>query len=701
MLSDAGDTPTPPFSFRGSPTSVPLAAVNAQEKSPDPDAPPDGGDRPTFRGLDLYPFQVEAIRSIDRGHSVLVAAPTGAGKTLVADYAIEAAFTRDERIVYTSPVKALSNQKFRDFREIHGDDVGIMTGDVTINATAPLLIMTTEVFRNTIFEDPARLDSIGTVIYDEIHYLDDVERGTVWEESIIYAPKHIRVIGLSATIPNIQDLADWMAQVRESTFDVVVKVRRPVPLRHFIYMPKMGPMSLKKLKGLVKAGRIKSKRGNPKAASRDLMDTLQKDDLLPCLYFCFSRKECEHRARETARRLLLTGAERDRILELYDDLCDRYQVPTDALYERVRGFVARGIMYHHAGLMPIYKEIVERLFTSGLIRVLFATETFALGVNMPARCVAFQSLRKFDGVSFDYMKTRDYYQMAGRAGRQGIDEVGFVYSLLDPRDIDIEKLSRIYHGKTEPVMSRFNLDYSAVLSLYERLGERVPEAYAHSFAHFLRSRQSRGDRPARSGKKRRRKRQPRESRLIRQRLKVLKRLGYIEDGALTAKGRFASKINGYEVQAAELLHYGLFHLADEYQLCVLMAAIVFEERRGNISSRLDDAILQEIKPLTEKKVSEFRRCEFQCGLDDLTQDVNFGLSAPVFAWARGAAFEDLRGLTNISDGDIVRNLRLTIQIMRNVRNALVDEPEIRKKFEKAMDMINRDEVDAKRQLELG
>jgi superfamily II RNA helicase len=679
-----------------------LPIVNDQSKSQTPSEPPSTDAPTTFRGLELYPFQVDAIRSIRQGHSLLVAAPTGAGKTLVADYAIEAAFERKERIVYTSPVKALSNQKFRDFREIHGDDVGIMTGDVTINATAPLLIMTTEVFRNTIFEDPARLHDIGTVIYDEIHYLDDIERGTVWEESIIYAPKHIRVIGLSATIPNIQDLADWMAQVRESTFDVLVMEKRPVPLRHFIYMPKLGQMSLSKLKDHLKAGRINMKHGNPKAASRDLLDRLQKEKLLPCLYFCFSRKECEVRARENSRRRLLNDEESKRILSMYDDLCDRYQVPTDDLFERVRELVACGLMYHHAGLMPIYKEIVERLFTSGLIRLLFATETFALGVNMPARCVAFQSLRKFDGVSFDYMKTRDYFQMAGRAGRQGIDDVGFVYSLLDPRDIDIDKLTRIYNGKAEPVRSRFNLDYSAVLCLYERLGDRVPEAYAHSFAHFQRAQQSQKDPRSKPGNTRkRRKRQPRESRLIRMRLKVLKRLGYIEDGKLTAKGVFASKINGYEVQAAELLHYGLFHLADEYQLCVLMTAIVFEERRGNISSRLDNAVIQEIKPLSEKKVSEFRRSEFENGLDDLTQDVNFGLSAPIYAWAKGAAFEDLRGLTNISDGDIVRNLRLTIQIMRNVRNALVGEPEIRRKFEKAMDMLNRDEVDAKRQLELG
>jgi superfamily II RNA helicase len=435
--------------------------------------------------------------------------------------------------------------------------------------------------------------------------------------------------------------------------------------------------------------------------SKDLLDFIQKDKLLPCLYFCFSRKDCESRARESSRRQLLEPAERRKITDLFDDLCDRYQVPNDALNERVRSLVGRGLMYHHAGLMPVYKEIVERLFTTGLLRMLFATETFALGVNMPAKCVAFQSLRKFDGVSFDYMKTRDYFQMAGRAGRQGIDEVGYVYSLLDPRDINLESLARIFQGQAEPVISRFNLDYSAILCLYERLGERVPQAYENSFAHFVRTRKSADARPPKQGRKKKKRRRARESRLISQRLRVLKSLGYIEDGKLTPKGVFASKVNGYEVQTAELLHYGLFHLADEYQLCVLIVAIAFEERRGDLSSRLDDGILQEIKPLSEKKIAEFRRTEFQHGLDDLTQDVNFRMSAPVHAWAHGASFEEIRRLTNISDGDLVRNFRLSIQIMRNVRNALVGEPDLRKKFDRAMDMLNRDEVDAKRQLELG
>ena len=181
----------------------------------------------TFQGKTLYPFQKKAIAAVDGGRSVIVAAPTGAGKTLVADYAIEHAFMEGRRIVYTAPVKALSNQKFRDFRGLHGDDVGIMTGDVTINPEAPLLIMTTEVFRNTIFESPKRLEEVSFVIFDEVHYIDDKERGTVWEESILYAPSHIRIIALSATIPNIEQLAGWIRKTRGSEIDVVLAAYLP------------------------------------------------------------------------------------------------------------------------------------------------------------------------------------------------------------------------------------------------------------------------------------------------------------------------------------------------------------------------------------------------------------------------------------------------------------------------------------------
>ena len=217
----------------------------------------------SFRGLNLFPFQQDAIKAIFSGHSVVVAAPTGAGKTLVADFAIEQALSQDRRVVYTSPIKTLSNQKFRDFREEYGEErVGLMTGDVTIQADAHLLIMTTEIFRNTIFEAPERLAGFDFVIFDECHYLDDRERGTVWEEAIIFAPPHIRVVALSATVPNVADFAAWIHEVRDIPVDVIIETERPVPLIHKTWIPGRGPRALPEVKKYyMEVGRLADRHG--------------------------------------------------------------------------------------------------------------------------------------------------------------------------------------------------------------------------------------------------------------------------------------------------------------------------------------------------------------------------------------------------------------------------------------------------------
>ncbi|MHC4924695.1 MAG: DEAD/DEAH box helicase, partial [Planctomycetota bacterium] len=413
----------------------------------------------TYRGFKLHEFQQLALNAIRKGSSVLVAAPTGAGKTLVADFAIEQAMEEGRRICYTAPVKALSNQKFRDFRKTMGERVGIMTGDVTINAGAPLLIMTTEVFRNTVFENPDNLDDCSAVIFDEIHYLDDRQRGTVWEESIIFAPEHVRIIGLSATIPNIDEMADWIRSIRELPVEVIQHEQRPVPLRNWVFHAEMGAVDLPQLRRQAKGRRKPRKwerhrgRGRHHRAKEHaaLLDHIEENELLPCLYFSFSRRECEERAEENARRNLLTPGERDEILKSFDSMCDLYQLEGTDATNHLRNLAGHGILYHHAGLLPVHKEIVERLFTTGLIKLLFTTETFALGVNMPARTVGFASLKKFDGISVGWLMAREYGQMAGRAGRQGIDSVGDVFSRVEDRDLDFRALEHLFSGEIEPV----------------------------------------------------------------------------------------------------------------------------------------------------------------------------------------------------------------------------------------------------------
>lgn len=452
----------------------------------------------TYRGIQLDPFQIAAIEAVERRESVIVAAPTGAGKTVIAEYAIETHLERGRRILYTAPIKALSNQKFRDFSAAWGDRVGIVTGDVSINPLAPAVIMTTEIFRNTIFDDPARLDDLEYVILDEIHYINDLQRGTVWEESLIFAPPHIRFICLSATIPNLDEFAGWIREIRPDVAVTVIREdERPVPLEHHLWVPGAGEIHLGDLRRLAEAAAHKHRRLRPHevrhalgagrrdpAGRGDVVAHLQQLGRLPCLYFCFSRQACEDNARRYADGRLLDDEERAGIVAQYDSLCEQFGLAGDPSAAAVGALVAHGVAYHHAGMLPMLKEVVERLFTSGMLKLLFTTETFAVGINMPACTVVFEALEKYDGVDTRYLLCREYQQMAGRAGRRGIDPIGYVYARVEPGLVDVEEIERIVTGEVEPTESQFNLSYSSVLSLYLEHGEEIYSVCGRSFANY-------------------------------------------------------------------------------------------------------------------------------------------------------------------------------------------------------------------------
>ncbi len=637
-----------------------------------------------FGGKTLYPFQERAVAALDAGRSVLVAAPTGAGKTLIADYAIELAFLEDRRIVYTAPIKALSNQKFRDFRTDHGDDVGIMTGDVTINPDAPLIIMTTEVFRNTIFESPERLDKVTWVVFDEVHYLDDPERGTVWEESLLYAPQHIGVLALSATIPNIDQLAGWMRKTRGVEVDVVTEEERPVPLRHYFYLRDVGPKELGQLKGVLHKPPNK-RRFRREGYPRQPLSYVIRENWLPALYFAFSRRDCERLCeRFASRESLVTKEERRFLLSHFDDLAQRYEVDGQPGTKRLRRFASQGVLYHHAGLLPIHKEIVERLFTTAAIKLLFATETFALGVNMPAKCVVFDRLRKYDGVEVRWMKTRDYMQMAGRAGRQGIDDEGIVLSRLDMREAEWQPLKRITEGVAEPVRSRFNLAYSTLLNLYLRLGSKVTQAYDRSFAHYQETKKERAQASPRN-------------RMIALRLRVLKAMGYIDGDALTPRGKLARMINGYEIAVTQLYFAGIFEHASAEELAAMFIGMVYDPRKGDDTDYVQIPQEKDV----DGELKRWRKEEKKQGIENRTRGIDFSLNAVAFAWSKGIPFSDLGRLTSVTEGDMVRTLRMALQLMRQLRRVLEQDDPLRDKLREAADKIDRDVVDARRQLELG
>ena len=656
--------------------------------------------RETFRGLTLNDFQMQALGPLREGRPVLLAAPTGAGKTLVAEMAIEMSLAAGKRAIYTAPIKALSNQKYRDFKDIDPAMVGLMTGDVTINPGSPVLIMTTEIFRNTIFENPASLADVDTVVFDAIHYMDDPDSGTVWEESIIFAPKHIRFVCLSATISNLKQYGEWISAARGQDVEVIRHTERPVPLDHYLFFPGGG---LRRIDGKVKFPdshkRNTARRGRGGGGGRrpkdrnEVVDVLRRAGNLPILFFCFSRKDCERRALETAQhRTLLEPDESAKIESMFEGICKTFEIEPGSELEELRSLVLRGIAHHHAGMLPLHKELVERLFTSGLLRLLFATETFSLGINMPARAVVFASLRKFDGTGFGPLKVREYQQMAGRAGRQGIDDTGLVVSIVDDHRVQPADIEHMISNDVEPVISRFNLSYSTLINLHRTLGDQLHEAWERSFNNFQWARMSR---------KKRERNEEKQRHAIDQRMALLKELDYITDTEVTHKGQIASVISGYELQVVELLDSGLLEWLDEIQVAIVFASIVFEERKNDLFRRLPQSVMGKHRKDVERVISNLSRAERDLGIPATIRPPNFKIGIVVRDWCRGASFEDMQEHTTAPNGDLVRVMRLTVQLLRQLRHALPRNHELATLLDRARELLNRSEVDAARQLELG
>jgi superfamily II RNA helicase len=645
-----------------------------------------------YKGVTLDPFQEQAIRVVDSAESLIVAAPTGAGKTLIAEYAIEKCMAEGARVLYTAPIKALSNQKFRDFSGVYGDRVGIKTGDVTLNPDAQVILMTTEIFRNTVFESPEAFRDVRYVIFDEIHYLDDIERGTVWEESIIFAPEHIRILCLSATVPNLEPLAKWIRSVRPGTpLHVILEEKRPVPLEHALFAPGVGIKRLADLQRL-ETGDLRTyfqkvdPDMNPNRWRSWLIDHLADSKKLPVLWFAFNRRECESFA-ALVQRPLLSSEERGRILRVYDDLISKFDLPPDAATEHLRKLLAKGTAFHHAGLLPTLKEVIERVFTTGLLKLLFATETFAVGVNMPARTVVFNSIFKFDGKRMGPIKTREHHQMSGRAGRRGIDEVGHVYSVVEWPHVRASEIERVVHGSIEPIRSQFNLSYATLLTLWEHLGNRIYTAAEKSFANFDVAR--RAD-----------KRMQGKISQIRKRLQVLRDLGCLREGKLTEKGKFARQIQGYELQVSELLFRGVLKQLQEEELCVLFHAIVYEAKKADWARKFEHGRFRWIRKTAVGALDEILRAEERADLEEKTKGLEFKLGSAVFAWAKGCEWAALEAHTGASDGDLVRFFRLALQLLRNTMHALPQDDPLRVRLRGAVRRMDRDVVDAERQLRL-
>ncbi|XVF68917.1 hypothetical protein PTKIN_Ptkin11bG0039600 [Pterospermum kingtungense] len=502
--------------------------------------------------FELDTFQKEAIYYLEKGESVFVAAHTSAGKTVVAEYAFALASKHCTRAVYTAPIKTISNQKYRDF--CGKFDVGLLTGDVSLRPEASCLIMTTEILRSMLYRGADIIRDIEWVIFDEVHYVNDVERGVVWEEVIIMLPRHINIILLSATVPNTVEFADWIGRTKQKKIRVTGTTKRPVPLEHCLFYSgelykiceneifmsqglkaakdaykkknsntvtggtgsyagssavqdgargqkreifnrgkqnkHSGPQNLGNYSGTGWGNQRNGGRQNSWGSRRStwlmLIDKLSKKSLLPVVIFGFSKNQCDKSADSVSGTDLTSSSEKSEIRVFCDKAFSRLKGSDRNLPQvvRVQSLLCRGIGVHHAGLLPIVKEVVEMLFCRGVIKVLFSTETFAMGVNAPARTVVFDTLRKFDGKEFRPVFPGEYTQMAGRAGRRGLDKIGTVIVMCRDEIPEEKELKDVITGTPTKLESQFRLTYIMILHLLRVEELKVEDMLKRSFAEF-------------------------------------------------------------------------------------------------------------------------------------------------------------------------------------------------------------------------
>lgn len=465
--------------------------------------------------FELDTFQKQAIIHLENHDNVFVAAHTSAGKTVVAEYAIAMSQQHMTRSIYTSPIKALSNQKFRDFKE-RFEDVGLVTGDVQIKPEASCLIMTTEILRSMLYNGSDVVRDLEWVIFDEVHYVNDAERGVVWEEVLIMLPKHANIIMLSATVPNTREFAEWVGRTKKKKVYVISTPKRPVPLEHYLFTGNstktnnelflLLDANKKFLEdGYKKAIKAKSERAskssqgfgskgprysvNPKQNKNiwlSVIDMLTKTKKMPAVAFIFSRRLIGDTADQLESVDLTDQKEKSQIYQFFERSISRLKGSDRKLPQVVtlRDQLKRGIGIHHSGILPILKEVVEMLFQKGLVKILFATETFAMGVNMPARTVLFDSIRKHDGRQLRDLLPGEYIQMAGRAGRRGLDTTGTVILLCKEDVPELSDLHRMMLGTPTHLNSQFRITYTMVLNLLRMEQLRVEDMIKRSFGEF-------------------------------------------------------------------------------------------------------------------------------------------------------------------------------------------------------------------------
>ncbi len=732
-------------------------------------------------------FQLEAIAHLAADRSVMVAAPTGTGKTLVAEYAIWRAQQRGQRVIYTTPLKALSNQKYRDLRTIYGfDAVGLVTGDIVEHSAASIVIMTTEVYRNMLLEEggdrfgrgeniiPSSMADVGSIIFDELHYLSDIGRGPVWEEAIICSPPNVQLVGLSATVSNAEDLADWISRVHRP-ISLVVHEERAVPLEHYYFLdkklhlvqdadgnrierfPDIGGEA--RMASLMKRNRTftfddeeetgeweedqwakknKKRRAATKEAAvgevsvssstsvheqeeqtskpRRLMErrapepgevltALRDADLLPCLYFLPGRKVVEEGAASAALHIFTTPEEEALIKEEVGVWLenmpkeDRNLQQVHALAE----ILPRGLAFHHAGLLPGLKVLVETLFARGYLRAVFATDTLALGINMPARAVVVGSLSKFDGQEMRLLTPNEYRQLTGRAGRRGMDVRGAAVIPYSPWEPFEESFRRIT-GELLPVTSSFVIRYNSILNLW-RPGDlkhlrRICASSLREYQRYvlweqrelirLEKLEQRAQKSKNAGKKKGLASEGATQAMELRRKRIgayplsragaaeldgtifaLRALGYIDErDELTLRGRLLRSIfHPAGIMIVELILGGALDELAASELAEVCSWFTFDnDRRLNNRSVLNNHLLQVRRELW--RIAQH--------VHNIEQQANIGISPSIvpdfhgvaLAWSRGMSLSGLLKRIDLAEGDLLMLLNQTIDLLQQVQSAV-------------------------------
>ncbi|MBI5389919.1 DEAD/DEAH box helicase [Candidatus Woesearchaeota archaeon] len=613
-----------------------------------------------YKGLILDPFQEKAIAAIEENKSVIVSAPTGSGKTLIADYIISRDIVKGVKVIYTAPIKALSNQKYKEFCKDYGEEnVGLLTGDIAKNPDASILIMTTEIYRNMVLVDDPLISEISYVIFDEIHFINDVERGYVWEESIIFSKEHVRMLCLSATIPNADEFAAWIRAIKGHPVEVIRHDVRMVPLEVHFYDTELGICALKDIFDQAYAPKHMPRKHQKRERILDPrhIDLVREiKDKTPCMFFAFSRSGCQKKAGELLRERLF--AHNPAIPPIIHDYF-KDSPPEINLLEStklLRQTLPYGIAFHHAGLLPIMKELVEDLFSRGMINVLYTTETFAVGLNMPAKTVCFEALRKFDGRYFRLLNSKEFFQIAGRAGRRGIDTIGYVYSMISRRDFEYEKVRDLTSADTAPIKSQFKLSVNTVLNLIKQHNKKeIDEILCKSFHSYQQY-----------GKKFETIRNYRSHNMFDNiKKKVIEKMGYVQGAQLTEKGEFASKIYADEILTTEIFATDFYKTLNEYTMLMLIAAICYEARDTtkffhNFPSKDVDHLKVKVK--SHPYLKHEQRFEY---FNDLT--------ALVHPCYYGESFFKIIENTNLLEGDLVRFFRQLIDRIKQVQAASRDE----------------------------